>query len=228
MGRRPISDECLTLAESADRLTRNLAKPYTAADVLQLGLEDRLVLSVRFLSSITLTLCNLATPSENPKKATRSRHLGQRRTNTGADIWDLPLVGSEYQAVRDSIYGHRQSVLGQGPAYVTSRDGEMWEVPFPGLGHPCEFVVRIQSLAEFEADEGASSQDREALLGTREKRTLLTFIAAACRVGKVNLAEHGVQKKIIDAADMLGVRISAATVSSIVKEVRQAVEDRQP
>ena len=60
-----------------------------------------------------------------------------------------------------------------------------------------------------------------------EKRTLLTVIAAVCSLAKIDLAEHGVQKKILGAAEVLGLNISAAKISQIVKEVREALEDRQ-
>jgi hypothetical protein len=41
------------------------------------------------------------------------------------------------------------------------------------------------------------------------------------------LAQRGTQKKIIAAADLLGLKISPATISRIVKEVREAVDDRK-
>jgi hypothetical protein len=46
-------------------------------------------------------------------------------------------------------------------------------------------------------------------------------------VGKVNLDEKGTQKRIIDAEQPQGVKISAEELSTIVTEVRQALEDRQ-
>jgi hypothetical protein len=230
MSKLATSNECLPLIEVVDRLRVSLAKPCTPADVLQLGLENRLVLSVRFLSPVSLLLRSTATLSGKPKKGSRPRHVGQRRTTTPADIWDLAWVGSEHaivEALRQSWTGGGLSIPRRAPAYVTSRDGDMWEVPPPGLLHDCELVVRSDALAALEANQAASTERQDSDLGTREKRTLLTTIFVMSSLDKIDLAERGSQKKIVATSELLGLKLSAATVSRIVKEVREAVEDRR-
>jgi hypothetical protein len=224
--------EWLTPAEAARQLTVSLATPCTAADVLQLGLDEQLVLSVRFLSPVPLLHSSSASIPGKPKKGTERHTLaGERRTSTPTEIWDLPLVGSERASVearRQLLTGHRQfNVLPPLPVYVKGRDGDLWELPSRGLPPGCDIVVRSEALAHLEASKGAAPKGDERALRTRERRTLLTVIAAVCSIAKIDVAERGAGKRIVDAADLLGIKISPATISRILKEVREAVEDRK-
>lgn len=223
--------EWLTLAEAARQLTVSLAEPCKAADVLRLGLNGHLVLSVRLLSPAQLLRSSSASTPGMGKKGTVHNQPAEWRTSTTAEIWDLPLTGSERASVEArylSLTGSRQlRGLVSLPAYVQNRDGDLWRLPSPGLPPDCEIVVRSDALAALEASEGAPPKGDERALGTRERRTLLTVIAAVCRLATIDLDEQGIQKRIIGAAELLGVKISPATISKVLKEVREAVEDRQ-
>ena len=175
--------------------------PCNAADVLRLGLDQRFVLSVRFMSPVGLVR-SVATAS--PGKP-RKRKRVEQRTSNPAEIWDLPLIGSERAAVEErcqSLAGLRPpSALPPGPAYVKSRDGDLWQLPSRGLPPGHEIIVRSDALAALEASQGAPPEAQEADLGTREKNTLLTVIAALSSLANIDLAERGSQKKIISAGE---------------------------
>src|SRR4249919_3357297 len=97
MNRLAKLKEWLTPADAARQLTVSLAVPCNAADVLRLGLDQRLVLSVRFMSPVGLVR-SVATAS--PGKP-RKRKRVEQRTSNPAEIWDLPLIGSERAAVEE-------------------------------------------------------------------------------------------------------------------------------
>src|SRR5215510_175581 len=89
----------LTPDEVARQLTVSLAGPCTARDVLRLGLEGQLVLSVRFLSPIQLfRSCSLSTLGKAESDAVQIQP-SEGRTSTTTEIWDLPLTGSERASV---------------------------------------------------------------------------------------------------------------------------------
>lgn len=220
--------EWLTPTDVARQLTISLKAPCSAADVLQLGLDKRLVLSVRFLSPVPLLRISASMPGDQ-EQGTQQNPTGERRTSTTAEIYDLPLVGSERASVEArwrALPGHRQlSTPPAGPAYVRSRDGDLWQLPFRGLPHDCEIVVRSEEVAALEGSEGATTQRLQADLSEREKTILLKVIAAACHEGKIDLAERRAGKRIIGAADLLGLGIGQSTVYKVLQEVREILQE---
>ena len=85
----------------------------------------------------------------------------------------------------------------------------MWQLPSRGLPPGHEIIVRSDALAALEASQGAPPEAQEADLGTREKNTLLTVIAALSSLANIDLAERGSQKKIISAGERLGLTYCA-------------------
>ena len=223
--------EWLTPAEAARQLFVSLREPCTAADVLRIGLNGRLVLSVRFSSPIQLLRSSGASTSGKTRKGPPPSQAAERHFSRPADIWDLPLTGSERAAVEmrcQQLMGNRQvAVLPRLPAYVRGRNGDTWQLPSPGLPPDCEIIVRSEALAELEAREAAPPEADERTLGMRERRTLLTVIAAVCSLDKIDPAERGAAKKIIGAAELLGIKISASAISRILNEIPEAVETRR-
>ena len=92
-----------TAAEAAKRLTVSLAAPCKAADVLRLGLDQRLGLSVQFMSPVRLLRIGSALIPGQPDKSRQASQEGERRTATPAEIWDLPLTGSERASRRGTL-----------------------------------------------------------------------------------------------------------------------------
>jgi hypothetical protein len=94
--------KCLTPHEAARQLTLSLAEPCSPADVLQLGLDRELVLSVRFSAPVQLLLCSSASGPVAPERPTPHNQAREHRASTPAEIWDLPLIGSERSFIRRS------------------------------------------------------------------------------------------------------------------------------
>ena len=147
------------------------------ADVLQLGLDERLVLSVRF-SVAGAVAAQLAAHLPGEPKADRRQartQAGERRTTTQAEIWDLPLIGSERASVeaRCQAAGWELCSLSRFhalPAFVRSRMAILWQLPSRGLPPDCEIVIRTEALASLEGESKCShSQDRERISGDAGK-----------------------------------------------------------
>ena len=234
----------LTLTAAARQLTVSMAAPCcTPADVLRIGLNGRLVLSVCFPSPVTLLRSDEQLVNWQIGQGHTADRAGDRRTATSDEIWDLPLSGSERASVEERLQllagSGRLGVRPRFPAYVKGQDGELWRLVSPGLPPNSEIVIRSDALAALEASEDARTEavpntskepgpeNEESLFSTREKTTLLTVIAAACSIPEIDLAEHGSQKKLITAAAELGVPISAPTMTKIAREVREAVDNRK-
>jgi hypothetical protein len=222
---------CLTLHEVARQLTVSLAGPCKAADVLRLGLEGQLILSVRFLSpTLLFRSCSTSTPGK-AENDTVQNQAGERRTSTTTEIFDLPLTGSERASVearcQSSTRGLQFSALPYEPAYARSRDGDLWQLSSRGLPPDCEIVVRSEALADLEARECAIPKVDERGLGTRERRTFLVIFAGLCAELNIKPGEYGAAKRIASATDRLGTSVSADTIGRIFGEIPEALEWRK-
>jgi hypothetical protein len=221
----------LTLDEVARQLTKSLDGPCKAADVLRLGLEGHLVLSVRFLFPIPLFRSSRASTSGKAENDAVQNQPGERRTSTTTEIFDLPLTGSERASIEalcpSSTRSRQFSAPPPQPAYVRSRDGDMWQLTSRGLPSNCDIVVRSEALADLEAREGAIPKVDERRLGKREKDTYLVIFAALCAELNIEPGKYGAAKRIAAATDRLGASISDDTIRRIFGEIPEALESRK-
>lgn len=72
----------------------------------------------------------------------------------------------------------------------------------------------------------SSPKKKERPLSTRERRTLLTIIAALCSKAKIDYHDHGVAIRISKLTEEIGAVVSDDTIRQIIKEVDDAVQTR--
>jgi len=85
-------------------------------------------------------------------------------------------------------------------------------------------IHRLESkLAEYRSGQSAKV-DRP--LHTRQRRTLLTVIAALCSQAGVEHDARGAAQRIKRATELIGAPIDDGTIDSILKEIPDALESR--
>jgi hypothetical protein len=234
--------------EAARHLSSTLGEPVTPADILRLGLDGSLVLSVQFRSPVSLFRSSMRRPSKKSASTGESARRGSppsTRIAAPLEIWDLPMIGAE----RNSVEARHQALVGARPVsprppggtFVRKLTGEIWEIGPPGgrpfdaagprlaIGLPsdCEIVVRTEALQEFQKAAVAIAKPDQDRLGTREKNTLLTIIAALCNELKIEPGKHGSASRIAGATDRIGASVSADTVGKFLEQIAAAVETRK-
>jgi hypothetical protein len=63
-------------------------------------------------------------------------------------------------------------------------------------------------------------------LHTRQRRTLLTIIAALCDHSKIDYAARGAAQRIKNMAELIGAPIDDGTIDTVLKEIPDALETR--
>jgi len=158
------------------------------------------------------------------------------------DVWDLPLIGSERLDVE-----HKYQILTNGPAvtlqgldgaFVEGPKGQLFQLqerfkeprsghyPSGGLPEDGVLVVRAQALRTFERSISEVQPTVDRPLRTRERRTLLTIIAALCKHSDINYEIRGAAQRIKNATELLGAPIDDGTIEKVIKEIPDALETR--
>jgi hypothetical protein len=76
-----------------------------------------------------------------------------------------------------------------------------------------------------EAKKGMTSKvDRPVTI--RQRRTLLTIIAAVCKHAGLNPQQRGISQKIMGMTDILGAHVDDETIAGLFKEIPDALEKR--
>ena len=91
------------------------------------------------------------------------------------------------------------------------------------------FVVRPASLARFLSalqDKQESAADAPKSAGTRQRRTLLTLIAALCRKAGIDPAGRGAAVQIASLTDEIGAPVTDDAIRSLLRELPDAIESR--
>lgn len=218
--------EWVTLERAAEYIAGLLREPVLPADVLRLGLEERLTLSVYF---------PLETPFfwstgsfEDPDAKMREENL--------AGVFDLPMLGDERLEVEKAIQrltdGPELEANSASGIFLTrdeclhqllcDDDPEHdWSADrFPDYA---QFVVRTQAIKRFAK---SLKTDPDKPLTTRERRTVLVIIAALCDELKIKTSEHGAAAAITRITEASGYPISADVVEGLIKKIRDARESR--
>jgi len=166
-------------------------------------------------------------------------------------IWDLAIVGSGrrwLERMREVLMdGTAQTPLGQEGVLVHQPDGagchlKLRMVRYLDIGTTvheppvgAHIVVRTTALTDLKARMGQSApadpdkpSSLDKPLGTRERTTLLTVIAALASVANVDVTATTKAAGIIEAAASgLGVRIGKRTIEEYLKRIPDALERRR-
>ena len=100
---------------------------------------------------------------------------------------------------------------------------------YPGGGLPEDamFVVRIDALRELEKIVNGEPKCTDKPLGTHERNTLLTIIAALAKSAKIDTKQHGkAAQYIAGLTDELGASVSKRAIEEHLKKIPDALETR--
>ena len=245
------SKQWLTVAEAADYLTGLSYDDVAEEDILQLALERRLTLSVRFLNRVTGlklppgytavrtdygALDSPPEPNELPEAPFVALPEG---------MYDLPLTGAElvdvehqYQQLTGGPELRRGSTYAADGPFVRSlltgeefrlQRGPREEILMYDDGrylpHGAVFVVRPQELERFaQLPQPPSPPEPTKDLGTRERNTLLKIIGALCKLADLDTDRPSKTASVIEkATEVAGERVSARRIEDHIKQAREAL-----
>ena len=234
----------LTLRDAASYLSILLGEDVTEADILGLGLDGRLTLSVSFLNFTLGRIGKIIPyneadliPDESPDEEGRmtvingiqldkDRVLSFTYThgNIIEGIWDLAMEGDERYDVEDKyqqLVDGPEVKLRSGDRLVNRTDGTWACVDFLGTA----LGVRTSSLQDLEARLAEPAADRP--LGLRERTTLLTIIAALANLADIEFTKPSKAALTIESETIrMGARVAARTIEDHLNRIRDALESK--
>jgi hypothetical protein len=98
--------------------------------------------------------------------------------------------------------------------------------PAGGLPEDAVFVVRRESIRDFEQFVNDDQKEVEKLLSTSERNSLLTIIAALCQQARIQPQERGAPTKIANLTEAIGAPVSDDTVRRLLAKLPDALESR--
>lgn len=178
------------------------------------------------------------------------------RIRSIVDVWDLPMLGGERLSVENAYeiarLRNEHELFSLEGAFVTDSmglycklmerfEGELGRrhanspfhpdhyYPAAALPQDCILVVRTKVLEEFARRFNTDEPDRHAKpLGSRERGTLLTIIAALARLAKVDVSRPSSAATAIESeTERMGTRVAARTIENHLKLVPDALEARE-
>lgn len=154
----------------------------------------------------------------------------------GAPITDVSLEGLVVRSLSGS-YFQLQEHLSDNPhseAPLSEPYGHCSNY-YPAFRLPHDdytaLVVRTRHLTEFvrtieDAGKQPTEKGVEKPLTTRQRRTLLSIIAALCDYSAIKPNERGAAGQIAAMTDEIGASITAETIAGLLKEIPEALETR--
>jgi hypothetical protein len=232
--------EWLTIAEAARYLSSAIGEKVGEADILRLGLDGQLKLSVHLPSGTKGWFHpDGADPATRPTSMTRIEGL-----------WDLLMVDAGKQQIEHD-YHHQAhlpfiSVDGIAGAWVERADERRQLEPFRGcaglssrspsaLSESGVLAVRVEVLdalaAKMPAPKAQPVADPpEKPVGQRERTTLLTIIAALAEEAKIDVSKPTKAGETIAALiSSIGYEVAPNTVAGHLRTLRKTLsgETRQ-
>ena len=228
----------LTLDEAAEYLSSETGLDVDEDDILRLGLDGKLQLSVNLLKPMTAVQDCEGAESEEVE-----------------GVWDLLLKGpvrpeleTRYRArcgLPHVELDTREDVFDIPVAFVTGEDGVVYQL-LPSIKRSFDvcslLVVQPQALDAVAASlaspslgpeeqqpskPGDTTDPLDKPLRERERATLLTIIAALARAADIDISKASKAGAIIEAqTDKLGVRVSARAIEDHLKRIPDALERR--
>lgn len=98
--------------------------------------------------------------------------------------------------------------------------------PAGGLPEDAVFVVRRESIRDFEQLVNDDQKEVEKSLSTSERNSLLTIIAALCQQARIKPLERGAPTKIANLTEAIGAPVSDDTVRRLLTKLPDALESR--
>jgi hypothetical protein len=220
--------EWLEVGDAAEYLTVELGSPVSVADVLRMGLEGRLELSVDLPAGADAKCWDGVPPPAEPR----------RRRIDG--LWTLSMIGAgRLQVEHDYRYLRGLPFIemdGKTGAFV-ERTGLRCQLPaaqgYTGLTvrtnsaipHDSMIVVTRAALDAFVASRAADRLDRP--LRERERANLLTIIAALAKAKGIDISKSSTAGKEIESLTIdLGARVPARSIEEYLKKIPDATERR--
>ena len=274
----------LTIEEAAKHLSALLQEEVSAADVLQLGIDQKLQISVRFVNHVYALrgkIINLADASykeipalSSPDKNGTSKfvriyngvRIGHDQIFESDDtlitltgVWDLPMLGGEYLDVVNSyqLMTNQADVelITLDGVFIRGLEGSIFELrefletstskdetehvekksiprscdkphyPAGALPHDSDLVVRPKAILDFQASY-LTPQNADKPIGTNERNTLLSVIAALCHDSGIDYRDRSFAAEICRMSEKIGIFVSDDTVRRIAGKIPDALESR--
>jgi hypothetical protein len=218
--------EWLTVPDAARYLSALFDETVNDADVLRLALDGHLKLSVRFLGTVYGQLASVADSDIEPLEPNQ--------------VFDLPMSGAERLSVEAAyqreiggplpFFGDTEGTLVVDDWLMTYRLFSSGYKRLVGLPAHSVLALRRDVLDEFVRSAagdgappgGATDNQTERPLGTRERETLYAMVAALCRPAGLDIRQPSKVAEAIDAEmrRLLPTPIALRTVQNILKRVR--------
>lgn len=126
----------------------------------------------------------------------------------------------ERAVVADRFYGSE--------FHVAVEEAIRWAVQIPQRFPRFPFTIHdVPSSGVDDSDPGVPREDIEKQVGTRERSTLLTLVAALAKKGGIDVSKPSTAGEAIEAlTTALGARVSARTIEDHLKRIPDALERR--
>lgn len=262
------------LTSAASYLSQLIGEETSRDDILRLGLDGHLPLSVRFISGVTVKRGSTI-PIDDAKREMVPDLSGdgffvltegtvipgdkvivwEEAIDVINGVWDLPMIGAESIEVEDlyqiSLFRDPPERFCLDGAFVTDGRGlycnvmARYETPSTREEeknkhyHPAHFypadrlpegsvvVVRTQAIRDL-AERLAKPAAAIKPVGTRERATLLTIIAALAELARVDVKKPSSAAAAIESQTArMGARVAACTIEEHLKRVPEALEARE-
>jgi hypothetical protein len=99
-------------------------------------------------------------------------------------------------------------------------------LPLEELPSDSYFVIRTDSLRDFEASINGTSTSPEKPLSPNERNSLLTIIAALCDCSAIKYQDRGAAAKIVKITEEFGAPVSHDTVTRALSKIPDALDSR--
>jgi hypothetical protein len=228
--------EWLTIDQAAELLSVHLGERCSPADILRLGIDGQLILSL-YLPTEVIALCE---PREGAAAS-------ERRSRRIQGLCDIPMDGRarlqiehEYQwreAHRyvpidgpiGAIVGYEDMLCTLPPDRGATGMSPRSKSEFPEAAVLCVRTSVLESFAQAHvaARHPAPAKQSDKPLGTRERATLLTIIAALAKEADIDVTQPSKASTTIEALTQgLGTRVAARTIEDHLKRIPDALERR--
>lgn len=138
------------------------------------------------------------------------------------------LVCDEVAYLRASRKGGKGAIRGIALQGLLAKAGRLKESESSDVVAAYKAVVRENQHLKEQLAHAKTMQppkvDRP--LPTRQRRTLLTIIAALCKHKGIEIQERGTAQRIVEMTDDLGAHVDNGTIASLFSEIPEALETR--
>lgn len=246
--------ECLDIEDASRHLTGSFNEEVTPKDVLNLVMEGKIPISVRFKFPVTVrpAKINDGVPvgrwgvdflyfgSEEKKYLTLH---GDQQTLEG--VVDLASVGSYMRnLVSSQVWngvlasdvsaedlllrngnGDLLALVGVLTKGLRNDTGEEWGEFSYSFPEDSQLVIRTSAIRLFEESLNTPVQEKD--VGTKERHSLLCIIGVLCNEARIPYKNHSKAAEMIQGtAAMMGLSIGETTIENHLKKIADAMATR--